>query len=62
MIKDRVISLYITKVREVQESIEHGLMINQNIAIEELRRTQGRWSGLKEALDLLENVLEEEDK
>ncbi len=62
MIKDRVISLYITKVREVQAHLEQGLMSNQNIAIEELRRTQGRWAGLKEALDLLENVLEDEDK
>ncbi len=62
MIKDKVISQYITKLREAQEDLESGLMHNQSISIESLRLTQGRWEGLQEARRLLENVLEEEDK
>lgn len=59
MIKDKVISLYIDTIRGAIEAQKEALVRIDNW--DQLRRVQGQIDGLREALSLLEGVLEEQD-
>ena len=59
MIKDKVISLYIDTIRSAIEAQKEALVRIDNW--DQLRRAQGQIDGLREALSLLEGVLEEQD-
>lgn len=62
MIKDRFITFYISQIEKEKSRLKDGLMDNQTISIEELRRNQGIYEGLQKALDFLEDTLELENE
>ena len=62
MIKDKFINFYVSNIEKEKTRLKDGLMENQTITIEELRRTQGMHEGLQKALDLLNDALEIDNK
>ncbi len=60
MIKDRVISLYVSSIDEEMVRIKDGLL--SATSWEEVLRLQGAATGLITAKNALDNVLEDEDQ
>ena len=62
MVKDKFINFYVSNIEKEKTRLKDGLMENQTITIEELRRNQGIYEGLQKALDLLNDALEIDNK
>ncbi len=61
MIHDKFVGFYISLVEKEKERLRSGIFENPCISIEELRRTQGIYEGLEQALNLLRDSIEKAD-
>ena len=61
MTNDRFTNYYIDLIHKELRRLKDGVLDNPSLTIEELRRTQGIYEGLNQALDLLKDSIEATD-